>query len=231
MRKQERWRPWEDAYDYCREANHPIREESRSFFFGNKLADIDFPDPATAVKLLGDDIEARPRRDGTTGDETMTDIGLARLRLERAERYERDYTGQLQDGFRVETFGEYTVVDDGEDRWLVSSDDYAEGVEELVGDILDGKYDYCEGDGELQCEMYSNFCCSVGCIYSRQGSPSDPQDILSLDITPEVRAGIIEALALDDECAELLLTTAIESRGLQFEQEDEDADYEDRAEK
>lgn len=129
----------------------------------------------------------------------MTDINTAKDRLAAAEKIKDDFLGKLQSGLSLETYadGEYTIVDDGQDRWLIDTETYEQTVAEIVGDILDGAYDaFLDDPLELNVRAYDNLCTN-GCVYSRIGLPSDESAIAALDVDDEAFAEILDALGLE----------------------------------
>ena len=128
-----------------------------------------------------------------------TTIDFVNQRMSAAERTKKELSGEKQGGLSLDVVGEYVVVQDGVDRWLVLAEDYEKGVSDLVGDIRDGEFDYAMNDeGELEYDTYTQLCQDVGCIYSCVGSPSNIDDIRDLDVTGEVLAEIFESLGLEE---------------------------------
>jgi hypothetical protein len=132
-----------------------------------------------------------------------TTMEMARKRLEIAEDVAADFRGKRQDGLTLIRIAEYTIVDDGQDRWLTLTGDLEDGTDEIVGDILDGKYDRFKDDpAELLVVTYSDLCSVTSCIYSRNGSPSAIADVADLEAEDYILAEIVEVLGLDNEYAE-----------------------------
>jgi hypothetical protein len=134
---------------------------------------------------------------------TQTTIDLAMTRITNAEIIEADLNGLAQDGLTIETIDEYAIVDDGQDRWLICYENLEAGIAEIVGDVLDGRYDHLAGDvPELRYTAYTDLCSLTSCLYSRIGSPSNIKDVAELEVSADVLSQIAEALAIEDELAE-----------------------------
>jgi hypothetical protein len=128
-----------------------------------------------------------------------TTIDLVNHRISAADRTKKELSGEKQGGLFLEVVGEYVVVQDGVDRWLVLAEDYEEGVADLVGDILGGEFDYAiNEEGELEYDTYTQLCQDVRCIYSCIGSPSNIDDVRDLEVTGEVLSEIFQSLGLEE---------------------------------
>ena len=135
----------------------------------------------------------------------MTIIELARQRLEAAEHIHEDFTGEVSEkgGISLETIGDFIVIDDGYDRWLARKEGYSDGIEVVIGELLDGAYDgYLDKKG-LHGLPYSELCNQVPCIYSCY-SPCELSVFEEAILDPDIRTRIIEALEIEEEYAEYL---------------------------
>ena len=102
-------------------------------------------------------------------------ISKAESRLEIAKRIAKELSGETRD-LSVTRIGEFTVVEDGQDRWIQSTSAYEESCESFLEDVLEGQFDKYECYGDT--DWYSGFCNECSCIYSQIGSPSDKQSLI-----------------------------------------------------
>ena len=80
-------------------------------------------------------------------------------RVEIAERVEREALRGTQDGLCVTRIDDYTVIDDGYNRWLASTEGYDNAVEEVVSEILEGDLRYdSDVDNEYEVVWYTHLC-------------------------------------------------------------------------
>ena len=136
-------------------------------------------------------------------NETMTTtIDMAEKRIEAAKTTQSDLMGKRQGGIELQAVGDYVIVCDGTDRWLILMDDYVHGVDAIVDDVLAGKHDYSmvNDEPEMLFDAYTELCQSTDCIYSCIGSPSNPMDVLAIaDVTADQLDEIVDALGIADE--------------------------------
>jgi hypothetical protein len=134
-----------------------------------------------------------------------TTIDMARKRTEMAEVVADDLHGKRQGGLDLTYVGDYTVIDDGVDRWVSRTASMEEAIDEVVGAILDGGFDSLLDDAdELVADAYACLCRATDSIYSREDPDSDLSDIASLDVDAATRRGIVEALGIEEEYEEYM---------------------------
>ena len=102
-------------------------------------------------------------------------------RIEIAERVEREALRGTQGGLRVSRIDDYIVIDDGTDRWVASTEDYDEAVEEVVSDILEGDLCLDSDVNEHDVEWYTALCNACDYIHSNCGR-SDLQAVAELEV-------------------------------------------------
>ena len=127
----------------------------------------------------------------------MTHIQVVRLRLAVAERVSPELHGRKQDGLQLQRVDQYTVVDDGQDRWLIKTEHYSDAVESVVSYILDGDL-FLPDDPAEPVEWYNALCQESyeDCIYSRCGGGT-LDDVFALNVTENVVRELFEALGED----------------------------------
>lgn len=133
----------------------------------------------------------------------LVDIRTAKQRIEFAEWAESELEGSKQDGLEVGLCGNYYIINDGQDRWLVEQSDYDDAIAMIVNNVLTGDYDRHLGGNPIDCEFYNAICGSVDVIYSRCNS-STVADVFALELEPEDTQEIIDQLSLEDEAEEYL---------------------------
>lgn len=131
----------------------------------------------------------------------MSDIiDTYKARIDAAESVERELTGKKRDGLSLQEIGDYTIVDDGQDRWIVETDKYNDGVEEVLTDILEGRFEPCDDEGHIAESYYNRLCSITSCIYSRIGINSDVEALCeSLDCGASEFKQIMDSLGLLEE--------------------------------
>jgi len=100
----------------------------------------------------------------------MINTELAKRRLEVAERFEQDATGERQGGLNLTVIEQYMVVDDGQDRWMILTENYDLAVETVVDEILTGDFEIPADDDE-EMQWYDRLCTTThpDVIYSQCG--------------------------------------------------------------
>lgn len=102
-------------------------------------------------------------------------ISKAESRLEIAKRIAKELSGETRD-LSVRRMGEFTIVEDGQDRWIQHTEDYNVACENFLETVLEGGFDRAEGYEDT--DWYSYFCQECGCVYSQIGSPSNKQSLI-----------------------------------------------------
>ena len=126
-------------------------------------------------------------------------INAMKERIAVAESVERELSGRKRDGITLERISEYTIVDDGQDKWICESEAYDDAIEEIIGDILADKFDPIDDDG-LDTESYNRLCGITGCLYSRIGIQTDVGKLCAdLDCGAADFRRIMDSLALAEE--------------------------------
>lgn len=117
-------------------------------------------------------------------------INLAEFRLEIAKKIAKELSGDTRD-LSVERMGEFTIVEDGQDRWIQLTEDYNEACELFLERVLEGEFDRAECYEDT--DWYSHFCNECSCIYSQIGLPSSEAALI----------GAVEGDEYADEILEL----------------------------
>ena len=126
-------------------------------------------------------------------------IDAMKERIAIAENAERELSGRKRDGITLERISEYTIVDDGQDKWICESEAYDDAIEEIIGDILADKFDPIDDD-ELDTESYNRLCGITGCLYSRIGIQTDVGKLCAdLDCSAADFRRIMDSLGLAQE--------------------------------
>jgi len=123
-------------------------------------------------------------------------IATGEERLELARRIAKELKGKTQGGLTITNVADYIIVDDEQDRWIDSEDNFNESAEDFLNEVLGGKYDRCED--YLDTDWYTDFCQANACIYSHTGMPSDIDDLIDA-IEEEYIFEVFEALGIEDE--------------------------------
>jgi len=124
-------------------------------------------------------------------------IETAQERLKMAEYFAKEFSGETIN-LSVSTVGDYTVVDDGQDRWIQDSADFDSACEDFLQLVLKGKYDDVD---YFDTDWYSEFCNSCGCLYSRIGAPNDLEYFCEkvYENNPDDFEEVMEKMSLEDE--------------------------------
>jgi hypothetical protein len=128
-------------------------------------------------------------------------IEAAETRLELAKRIGAELDGSRPNDLAVREVGDYTIVDDEQDRWIQDTDNFTESAEEFIGEIVKGdRYDGMSVEEIADTEWYTDFCMACGTLYSRIGSPSDIDKLVeTLDGDTPMMLEVFEALAIEEE--------------------------------
>lgn len=89
---------------------------------------------------------------GTRSREQLVDVAIAEFRGDN-------------DTLSAQEIDAYTVIDDGEHKWLASTDDYRRGVVAIVSRVRAGEYDNTEDDVDFRACTYNDLCETVPYIY------------------------------------------------------------------
>ena len=120
-------------------------------------------------------------------------IDEMKARVELAEATEADLRKLVS-----ETIGAYTIIDDGEDRWIAETDEVEECIEELMGEILDGSVEPDPEEGYQP--AYDRLCTHCECLYTRIGSASNIDSLVNdLECDDSEKLRIFRSLGIQDE--------------------------------
>ncbi len=126
-------------------------------------------------------------------------IDAMKERIIVAESVERELSGRNRDGITLERIAEYTIIDDGQAVWICETEEYDDAIEDIIGDILAGKFNPLDDDG-LDTESYDRLCGITGCLYSRIGTQTDEEKLCAdLDCGAADFRRIVDSLGLADE--------------------------------
>lgn len=135
-------------------------------------------------------------------------LETAQANIKVAEEIHQDLSGaKRQGGLTLTVIGDYVVVDDEQDRWLTTVDDYRHSLDCVISSALAGRYKSDDDRSGMPVDMgdaYSDLC-STGCMYSNIGS-GDYNDRLS-DLLTELRESLSDA-EVEKICEELQIDVA-----------------------
>ncbi len=105
-------------------------------------------------------------------------ITEARERIDLAEQVYDSLRGTRTSTYRVKEYDHgFVMVDDGQDRWLSSSEDYSAALYQVVQGVIDDKIE--------EDDAYERLCDKCGCLYSRNGSGDYNDDLSGLRVLIE----------------------------------------------
>lgn len=130
---------------------------------------------------------------------TFEAIYKAERRLELAQKIAAELSGKRNE-LSVRKIGGYTIIEDGQDRWIQDTETYNESCELFLQDIIDGQYDHCEAYEDT--DWYSDFCGESECLYSTIGWPNN-------------KSQLYEAIKDSDKCDEILEAMGIKKEELE----------------
>lgn len=126
-------------------------------------------------------------------------IEAMKERIIIAENVERELSGRKRDGITLDRIAGYTIVDDGQDKWICETETYTDAIEDIIGDILADKFNPLDDDG-LDTESYNRLCGITGCLYSRIGIQADVENLCAdLDCSAADFRRIMDSLGLENE--------------------------------
>ena len=138
-------------------------------------------------------------------------IDEMKTRIETAEKVERELTGKKREGITLQRIGAYTIVDDGQDKWICETETYDNALEDILTDILADKFNPIDEEG-LDVASYDRLCGITGCLYSKIGINTDVAKLCAeLDCDARQFAEIVDALQIAEETLPaimILLNTA-----------------------
>ena len=96
-------------------------------------------------------------------------------RTEDADRFREEYL-KGNNGYKVEQAGvrSFTLIDDGQCRWVAESDEYETSVETIADRILRGEYDRANAE-DLPGIMYSELCEVCDYLYCNQSAHDETE--------------------------------------------------------
>ncbi len=123
-------------------------------------------------------------------------IQVAEDRLAIAKRIAAELCGKRNE-LHVRRIGEYTIVEDGHDRWIQDTETYNESCELFLQDVIGGEYDCYDTYEDI--DWYSDFCQESQRLYSAIGSPSDKQELYEAIKDSDKCDEILEAMGVNKE--------------------------------
>jgi len=134
---------------------------------------------------------------------TTTTIPIVQQRLHFALRLSDtlDPTRTNNDLLRFLRIGGYLAIQDDLDTWFLHEADYLRARDEIVGDLLDGRYDeqLAAGWPEVFGDAYADLTCNVSTIWTRIGVEDDLEALLHLALDPDQLQELAEFLRVEDE--------------------------------